>query len=69
MNKHYLREKESRERREPRKSKGKQILSSKADLGTSELVMIFNQKETSLDLLDGLNTLPSKDKKEFSSLE
>ena len=69
MNKHYLREKELRERREPRKSKGKQILSSKADPGTSELVMTFNQKETSLGLLDGLNTSPSKGKKEFFSPE
>lgn len=40
-------------------------LSSKANPETLESVMIFNQKEISPDLSDGLNILPSKDKKEF----
>ena len=47
----------------------KLTLSSKANPAISELAIAFSPKEISPDLLDGLSILPSKDKREFFSLE
>jgi hypothetical protein len=54
-----------KERKAQRKLRKKLIHSLKNDQEISELVTTFNLKEILPDLLNGQNTLFSKDKKEF----
>lgn len=67
MVRHVLfRQKEQKEKDKSKKLKRRLTLFSKKDQEISELVTIFSQREILLDSSSGRDTLPSKDKKEFS---